>query len=96
MRTACERRELLGSSMLTAGLALTIAKADEEYAATPAPLSGSCAAPNAPPPITYISFDQLTGAWGADEWLYPSVPWQQGTPERGYQLHFTDRSSGWG
>ena len=32
MRAACERRELLGSSMLTAGLALTIAKADEEYA----------------------------------------------------------------
>jgi gluconate 2-dehydrogenase gamma chain len=32
---------------------------------------------------------QLAGAWGAGERLYRSGPWQQGTPEQGYQLPFT-------
>jgi gluconate 2-dehydrogenase gamma chain len=32
---------------------------------------------------------QLGGAWGAGERLYRSGPWQQGTPQQGYQLPFT-------
>jgi gluconate 2-dehydrogenase gamma chain len=31
---------------------------------------------------------QLNGAWGAGERLYRSGPWQQGTPQQGYQLPF--------
>ena len=32
---------------------------------------------------------QLAGAWGAGEKLYRSGPWQQGTPQQGYQLPYT-------
>jgi len=32
---------------------------------------------------------QLHGAWGAGERLYRSGPWQQGTPQQGYQLPLT-------
>lgn len=32
---------------------------------------------------------QLAGAWGAGERLYRNGPWQQGTPQQGYQLPFT-------
>jgi gluconate 2-dehydrogenase gamma chain len=32
---------------------------------------------------------QLRGAWGAGERLYRSGPWQQGTPQQGYQLPLT-------
>ena len=39
--------------------------------------------------VTFFIDGQLAGAWGAGEQLYRQGPFEQGTPEQGYQLSFT-------
>jgi len=39
--------------------------------------------------VTYFLDGQLAGAWGAGHQFYRQGPFQQGTPEQGYQLSFT-------
>ncbi|SAI52152.1 gluconate dehydrogenase subunit [Bordetella ansorpii] len=39
--------------------------------------------------VTTFLDEQLAGAWGAGDQLYRQGPFEQGTPEQGYQLSFT-------
>lgn len=39
--------------------------------------------------VTRFLDEQLAGAWGAGDQLYRQGPFEQGTPEQGYQLSFT-------
>lgn len=39
--------------------------------------------------VTVFLDGQLAGAWGAGDHLYRQGPFQEGTPEQGYQLSFT-------